>query len=321
MPNVRDFRKPESYEAEQRSRDLVKPFLESRGFQVAADERKVTGTAQSQTVTAVSASGQEIRIRVRLCWRKERETSLLFSAAQLRAHFVDGDWDKTLKQLDQAYYKDGITHVLFFQRAGTIVPHAALVPTSELASILRKQGQVSDKLIREGRMGRIKKNHAMNGGSPTIWLMDNRTPDACLVANVLWQWPGVQDLAKLPIVNSGAEVGVDDTLDDISPPDYSLLGADGAKRNVTKRSGVKRDPRVRIAVVERSQGRCERPSCAVAASYRGFLDVHHILGAEVSDRVWNCVALCPNCHRDAHFAPNCEAINDELLRIAERSRC
>jgi 5-methylcytosine-specific restriction protein A len=44
------------------------------------------------------------------------------------------------------------------------------------------------------------------------------------------------------------------------------------------------------------------------------------LGVEKSDRVWTCVALCPNCHRDAHFAPDCEAINKRLSKYAKRFR-
>ncbi|MBU9434829.1 HNH endonuclease [Burkholderia multivorans] len=30
--------------------------------------------------------------------------------------------------------------------------------------------------------------------------------------------------------------------------------------------------------------------------------MHHILGVEKGDRIWNCVALCPNCHRDTHHS-------------------
>ncbi|WP_241074983.1 HNH endonuclease [Achromobacter insuavis] len=320
MSSNRAFRKPESYEAEELSRVMVRPFLESRGFHVNDDVRKVSGTAQSQTVIAVTASGEEMKIRVRLCWRKERIDNFKTSAAQLRAHLVEGDWNKTLKHFTQAYASDGITHLLIFQRVGDSVPYAALVPLKELGRILRKQAQVSEKLIRSGRMGRISKNHTKNGGSPTIWLMDCRTPDAHLVADVLWEWPGVQNLALLPVIGAGGEGVIDDTVDDISSPDYSLLGSDSPARTVYKKSGVKRDHKVRMEVIERSKGRCERPSCSVVAAYRGFLDVHHVLGADVSDRVWNCVALCPNCHRDAHFSPDHEEINGELLRLAELSK-
>lgn len=320
MSSNRAFRKPESYEGEELSRAMVGPFLESRGFHVKDDTRKVSGTAQSQTVTAAASSGEEMKIRVRLCWRRERREKFKYSAAQLRAHFVEDDWEKTLEQVAHAYIEDGITHVLFFQRVVVDVAYAALVPIAELGPILRRQGEVSDELIRGGRMGRVKKNHAKNGGSPTIWLMDNRTPHARSVADVLWQWPGVQDLVRLPIVTSREPSVVDDTFDDISSPDYSQFGSENAARTVTKRSGVKRDPKVRREVIERSLGRCERPSCSVVATYPGFLDVHHVLGAGISDRVWNCVALCPNCHRDAHFSPNHEAVNKELLQVAARSK-
>jgi predicted HNH restriction endonuclease len=81
-------------------------------------------------------------------------------------------------------------------------------------------------------------------------------------------------------------------------------------------SGIERDPRVRAAVRARSGRRCERPGCNAARGYAGFFDVHHILEAENSDRVWNCVTLCPNCHREAHFAPNRDEINSQLLAHA-----
>lgn len=110
---------------------------------------------------------------------------------------------------------------------------------------------------------------------------------------------------------------IDDTLDDLAP-DYSTFGSDGAARVSTVRSYVKRDPRVRAEVRRRANGRCERPSCTAGRRYEGFLDVHHILGVQKSDRVWNCVALCPNCHRDAHYAPDAAQINVMLLQFAKR---
>ncbi|WEK12100.1 MAG: HNH endonuclease [Candidatus Pseudomonas colombiensis] len=44
------------------------------------------------------------------------------------------------------------------------------------------------------------------------------------------------------------------------------------------------------------------------------------MGVEVSDRVSNCVALCPNCHRDAHFSSDRERLNDSLLVVARHRR-
>ncbi|WP_143328444.1 HNH endonuclease signature motif containing protein, partial [Caballeronia terrestris] len=63
---------------------------------------------------------------------------------------------------------------------------------------------------------------------------------------------------------------------------------------------------------------CERAGCGQGQRYRGFLDVHHILGAEKGDRVWNCVALCPNCHRDAHYSAEAQVLNLQLLEYAKQ---
>jgi hypothetical protein len=114
------------------------------------------------------------------------------------------------------------------------------------------------------------------------------------------------------------EAPIDDTLDDLAATDYSTFGSDGGYKVSAVRSYVKRDPRVRAEVRRRSKGRCERPSCAAGPRYKQFLDVHHILGVQKSDRVWNCVALCPNCHRDAHYAPDAAEINAILLKFAKQ---
>jgi 5-methylcytosine-specific restriction protein A len=130
----------------------------------------------------------------------------------------------------------------------------------------------------------------------------------------------VQDLARLDIDPSTGiqSAGLDDTFDDMPGLDYSFIGSDGAPVKKSLRSGVRRDQRVRRAVLRRAQGKCERNGCGASRDYRGFFDVHHILRAEKSDRVWNCVALCPNCHREAHTAPDCDQINDNLLVFAMR---
>lgn len=86
------------------------------------------------------------------------------------------------------------------------------------------------------------------------------------------------------------------------------------------RSMVKRDRRVRAEVLKRAEGVCEREGCQHTREWAGFLDVHHILGADKSDRAWNCVALCPNCHREAHYSPEHGAINADLLAYASAFR-
>lgn len=68
-----------------------------------------------------------------------------------------------------------------------------------------------------------------------------------------------------------------------------------------------RNPHVIVEVRERAQGRCE--ACLKPAPFlrRGdnlpYLEVHHRIpladGGE--DTIENAIALCPNCHRRAHF--------------------
>ncbi len=112
----------------------------------------------------------------------------------------------------------------------------------------------------------------------------------------------------------------DDTMDDLKGAEIDDLGSDGAAKKERIASGVSRDPAVRRAVIKRSKQICERPGCGSGRDFPGFLDVHHIFGAENSDRVWTCVALCPNCHREAHYSPENKKINRQLRIVAERFR-
>lgn len=148
-------------------------------------------------------------------------------------------------------------------------------------------------------------------------VIDDRLPDTHQLADVLWQWPRVVDLAKL-VASDPKPAGFEDTYDDCPAPDYSALGRDLGERVSTVRSHVKRDPKVRMAVLQRAQYRCE--SCTESRTFPGFLDVLHVLGAELSDRLYNCVALCPNCHREAHYGENRDELNKQLLAYALQFR-
>lgn len=68
-----------------------------------------------------------------------------------------------------------------------------------------------------------------------------------------------------------------------------------------------RDPNVKAEVLERANGKCEfclqnAPFMKVSDN-KPFLEVHHIkwLSKEGEDTLENAIALCPNCHRGAHF--------------------
>lgn len=315
--STRQFRSDESYLAERVTREMVEPFLLQKGFTAVDDRRVRHGLNESQIVGATSPAGVPMTMHVQLCWRRDGGSphQRLYAAAQLLAKVTNDEWDSTIQAKVDRDLAHGVTHALFIQREAAAIVYAALVPVRSLLPIWLQQRDISKQLIDSGRLGQRKtKNHAMNGSSPTLWLQDDRTPEAHAVAAALWQHVGVEDLAKL---YDRPEVPAleDDTFDDC-PADYAQLGNDGAQRILVMRSHVRRDPRVRAEVLKRAAGTCERACCGETRPFGGFLDVHHILGVEKGDRVWNCVGLCPNCHREAHFAPSQDAINAELLAFA-----
>lgn len=312
----RAFRSPDSYNAETITRDLVRPFLEARGFTVEDDHRdKVGESGQSQVVTALDASGNRLRIRVKLCWTwaSNRTPKRNYSASQLAAR-MRGDWNATFNNIMERQNKAGITHYLIVQGDDNSIQLGALIPIAAVRPIWEKQREVSQGLIDSGQLKGQQKNHAENGDSPTLYLLDTRRPSAKHVTDVLWNWPRVIDLMKVRV----AAVEKDDSLDDLPEVDYSMYGTDNPPRSKTLSSGVKRDRRVRRAVIKRATDGCEREGCEDMRTYPGFLDVHHILGVGTSDRVWNCVALCPNCHREAHYAPDAGQVNSALYEYTKQ---
>jgi 5-methylcytosine-specific restriction protein A len=196
----REFRTPASLDAERKTRDAVAPFLERRGFVIKDDERPRTGNVVSQFLTAIDLNGKQLKMRVRLCWRQRGEADKRYSAAQLRAGLINDNWDKTLQYIEQHDVSQGVSHTLLVQRGDGDIDNAALIPSEALVAIWRGQHEVCAKLIAEEKMGRIKKNIIENGNSPTVYLMDVRTPSSHQIPDVLWNWPGVLDLAKLPTV-------------------------------------------------------------------------------------------------------------------------
>lgn len=259
----------------------------------------------------------ELRIRVKVCWTwaNNRTPKRNTSASQLAAR-MKGDWDGTFNNLSARQQKAGVTHYLIVKGDDTSIQLAALVPIQTVRPMWERQREVSKRLIEAGQLKGQKKNHAENGDSPTLYLLDTRRPAAKEMTDVVWTWPGVLDLMKLQAVVAPP----DDTLDDLPAPDYSMYGSDISPRTTTTKSGVKRDPRVRREVIKRAVDGCEREGCTDTRTYAGFLDVHHILGVGTSDKVWNCVALCPNCHREAHFAKDSEQINAQLYAFASSSK-
>jgi 5-methylcytosine-specific restriction protein A len=236
----------------------------------------------------------------------------------LLAKVAKGKEESSVRSFALGASKRGADHFLFVQPDGNALVLAGLVPTEVLGDIWASQRKKSQDLLLAGSLGKRRGNNAENGHSPTLWLKDELAPE---VASIVWQHEEVLDLLALPSVNTfvGSSDRTGDSFDDIVIFDYDLVGSDEPERIQGLRSEVKRDPRVRKAVLERSGGKCERQTCGAFRAYKGFLDVHHVLGAGTSDRVCNCVALCPNCHREAHISPENAELNLELLAIAEKS--
>jgi len=313
---ARAFRNTESLETEKRVRAALIPFLEERGFAVddpVGSALRLNGRAQ--LVRARDEQGHLVTLWVKLCWRKNAGTiEDAHSAAQLMARVQLGDWTPQIQAKVNRAGAQGATHLLLVQNSGEDIWIAASIPLHAVVPIWEGQRAESQRLIESGAIRR-KKNHAENGKSPTMWVRDE---EADFVAQVLWRHPEVRDLAGLPPRHDiPAASHIEDSEADL-PLDFSNLGSDGAPRVPIQTSGVRRNARVRAAVLRGSGRRCERAGCNTARNFTGFFDVHHVLKAEKGDRVWNCVTLCPNCHRDAHYAPDRDEINGQLLSFANQ---
>lgn len=105
-------------------------------------------------------------------------------------------------------------------------------------------------------------------------------------------------------------------LDDI---DTDETGSDRPKYRKAMASGFVRNPKVRLKVLERANGRCEYCSALGFLKDIGgrYLETHHIISLSKNgpDRLSNVIALCPNHHRQAHFGEDWEALQAEFQRI------
>ncbi len=90
-------------------------------------------------------------------------------------------------------------------------------------------------------------------------------------------------------------------------------------------TGFKRNPDVVAAVLKRANGICElcsQPAPFLKASDKSaYLEVHHWkpLSEGGEDTVLNSAALCPNCHKEAHFGVNKKTIRESKSNISNGS--
>lgn len=81
---------------------------------------------------------------------------------------------------------------------------------------------------------------------------------------------------------------------------------------VTQRNEYARNADVIAEVLDRARGVCEycqAPAPFLRRDGRPYLEVHHRipLAEAGEDTVDNAIALCPNCHREAHYGENWES--------------
>jgi len=95
------------------------------------------------------------------------------------------------------------------------------------------------------------------------------------------------------------------------------MGTDSPDRAKTTGWVYARDPRIRAAVMQRANGRCELCSKLGFKKPDGkrYLESHHIiaLANEGADRMTNVIALCPNDHREAHFGKRGAELEKEMI--------
>ncbi|MGJ7503669.1 HNH endonuclease [Variovorax sp. ZT5P49] len=100
---------------------------------------------------------------------------------------------------------------------------------------------------------------------------------------------------------------------------HDLLGSDRPDRVHVTSTALRRDRAVRMAVLERAQGRCELCDVLgfVMADGRLYLETHHVqaLAEDGADRVSNVVALCPTHHREAHYGGRRTQLRAELEEL------
>ena len=116
---------------------------------------------------------------------------------------------------------------------------------------------------------------------------------------------------------------LDDQADALQPLAHAPRGVRRPSRSKHEVTVVGRDPEVQRWILQCSDGRCElcgEPAPFNRSNGSPFLEIHHVRrladgGADIPD---NAVALCPNCHREAHHGTRAEAIKKQLRKHARR---
>ena len=99
--------------------------------------------------------------------------------------------------------------------------------------------------------------------------------------------------------------------------------ATGTDTKTRKTIIYQRSEAVKIYALKRANGQCEccdNPAPFISQDNRPFLEVHHIrrrADGGPDDPRW-VAAICPNCHREAHYGKNQKEIFDRLNKFLEK---
>lgn len=110
-----------------------------------------------------------------------------------------------------------------------------------------------------------------------------------------------------------------------------LAKANDAGEKVKRRSisskVFERNPAVREYARRRSGCKCETPGCSwegfLKTNGEAYIEVHHVigLGDDGRDAIDNVAAVCPSCHRKAHYGADKKAFATALLKaVLEENR-
>lgn len=112
-------------------------------------------------------------------------------------------------------------------------------------------------------------------------------------------------------------------VDVLSPPRRdSAAVTETTVARVRSGNAYRRDPKVRAQVLQIAGGRCE--CCGemgfLTEAGERYLETHHVVGVSERgpDSSGNIVAVCPLCHRKAHYAADCIQIERKMLEAIRR---
>jgi hypothetical protein len=112
-------------------------------------------------------------------------------------------------------------------------------------------------------------------------------------------------------------------VDMLSPPPPTSAGKTEATITRTRSGNAyRRDPKVRAQVLHIAGGRCE--SCGelgfLTETGERYLETHHVVGVSERgpDSSGNIVAVCPLCHRKAHYAADRFQLERIMLEAIRR---